>query len=46
MLKRKVLIRKLGRAIDIRRARAVSIQEIATLDHEVFDLRRAIAHTC
>ena len=39
VLKREVLIRKGLGAVDGRAARAVAVEEIATLDHEVSDLR-------
>lgn len=40
MWQRKILICKLGRAIDGAAASAVAIYEIATLNHEILDLSK------
>lgn len=38
MLELKILICELCCAIDVRRTRAIAVQKIASLDHEVLDL--------
>jgi hypothetical protein len=40
MWQRKILISKLGRAIDGAAASAVAINKVATLDHEILDLQK------
>lgn len=39
MWQRKILISKLGRAIDGAAASAIAIDEVATLNHEILDLQ-------
>lgn len=44
MLSLEVLIRERFRAVDTRRARSITVDEIATLTHEILDLYPYHAH--